>query len=240
MTGYSGFCLAFRTMSLKAAVDLNISSVFEGTADTNGFALLLDAIVSTDFDELNVLSSGYSYRKKVGTGVRIAMSMTNVTADVKLNFASVAAQTKLGKATTRYQVEGIALDLDTIRALFEVSMTGDLDDATFAAIRKALSETLPAYLESNEVTPSEYVVPVATADGDASTLARAVVYAASMVGRRMGLLDAIQNRPSGINPEMVVVQYAQLAGLADTSSNTPPTVEQATRANRWLATGALQ
>lgn len=234
-----GFDLAFRSLSLEAAAELRVSSIFEGSGGGKGLALLFDALLRSEFAERVVLPSGFAYTKRKGTGLRVAMKMITAEAKAATTFAGVAAQTTLGLATTNYKIEGIALSQPVIESLLDIPISGQLSDQTFRGIQVALSERLPDYLESNEVKLGEYSEPAAIDLDDPAARARAINYAIAMIARRLTLGDALAKLPAGVSRESVVVTYARFTGSVDTSSKRRPSPTDAEAANLWLTTGTL-
>lgn len=242
MVNYTGFDLAFRATTLKAAAQMDISSIFSASTGghADGFALLFDAMLTTDDYKKVTLPSGLEFVKRQGTGLRVAMKMVDVTAEVKLTFAAVAAQTKLGYCSTSYQVHGIGISEKVVLDLLKMPLNGDMNELTFKAIRQALAETLPSYLESADVGVGEYSVPLPTFDDDPSAQARAICYAAAMIARRHDLGYALAHRPPNILPEAITVVYARILRSVDTNKPVTPTPDQAEMAGRWLATGSFE
>lgn len=236
---FVGFDLAFRSLSLEAAAQLRVSSIFESSGSGKGLALLFDAILRTEYAEQVVLPSGFAYLKRRGTGLRVAMKMITKEAKAAATFAGVAAQTTLGLATTNYKIEGIALSEKVIEALLDIPLSGQLSEQTFRSIQVALSERLPDYLESNEIQLGEYSEPAAIDLDKPGNRARAVNYAMSMIARRVSLPDALDKLPDGVSRETVVVTYTRFSGNVDTSSNRRPSPTDAEAANFWLSTGSL-
>jgi hypothetical protein len=236
---FVGFDLAFRSLSLSAAAELRVSSIFEGSGSGKGLALLFDAILRTEYAEHVVLPSGFSYIKRKGTGLRVAMKMTTTEAKAAATFAGVAAQTTLGLASTNYKIEGIALSEQVIEALLDIPISGQLSEQTFRGIQVAISERLPDYLESNQIQLGEYSEPAAIDLDKPGVRARAINYAMSMIARRISLPDALAKLPAEISRETVVVTYARFSGNVDTSSARRPSPTDAEAANFWLSTGSL-
>lgn len=236
---YVGFDLAFRSLSLEAAAQLRVSSIFEASGSGKGLALLFDAILRTEYAEHVVLPSGFAYIKRRGTGLRVAMKMMTSEAKVAATFAGVAAQTTLGLATTHYKIEGIALSEAVIEALLDIPLSGQLSEQTFRSIQAALSERLPDYLESNDIQLGDYSEPAAIDLDKPGNRARAVNYAMAMIARRVALPDVLAKLPTEISRETVVVTYARFSGSVDTSSSRRPSPTDAEAANFWLSTGSL-
>jgi hypothetical protein len=236
---FIGFDLTFRSLSLQAAAEMNVSSIFQGSGSGNGLALLFDALLRSEYAEQVVLPSGFSYIKRRGTGLRVAMKMITAEAKAATTFAGVAAQTTLGLATTNYKIEGIALSEAVIDALLDIPISGQLSEQTFRAIQVALSERLPDYLESNEIKLGDYAEPAAIDLDKPGVRARSINYAMSMIARRMALPDALEQQPADVSRETVVVTYARFTGSVDTSSRRRPSPTDAEAANFWLSTGSL-
>jgi hypothetical protein len=234
-----GFDLAFRSLSLEAAAELRVSSIFEGGGSGKGLALLFDALLRSEFSERVVLPSGFAYVKRRGTGLRVAMKMITAEAKAATTFAGVAAQTTLGLATTNYKIEGIALSEPVIESLLDIPISGQLSDQTFRGIQIALSERLPDYLESNDIKLGDYSEPAPVDLDNPSARARSINYAMSMIARRLALADALARLPKGISRESVVVTYARFTGSVDTGSKRRPSPTDADAANFWLSTGTL-
>jgi hypothetical protein len=241
-TNYTGFDLAFRATTLKAAAQMDISSIFSASigSHTEGFALLFDSMLMTDYSKTVTLPSGFQYVKRKGTGLRVAMKMVDVKADVKLTFAAVVAQTKLGYCSTSYKIHGIGVSEDVVKDLLNIPFAGDMNEQTFQAIRHALADTLPTYLESANVDTGDYSVPLPAFSDAPSTQARAVCYAAAMIARRHDLGYALAHRPPDVLPEAVTVVYARILQNVDTNKPVTPTPDQAEMAGRWLATGSFE
>ncbi|HWN70440.1 MAG TPA: hypothetical protein VNM90_22525 [Haliangium sp.] len=239
MTKYTGFEVAFRSMSIDTAARLQVSSLFTADSDRNGMALMFDIILHTDYHEQVDLAGGFSYIKKKGTGLRIAMKGTGLDLEASLTFASVAAQATLKKATAEYKIHGFGLSDEVVASLLTIPMSGGLSSDTYHALQRTISVQLPAYLRSNDVGVSEYVVPVPSFQDEPGARARSINYAASMVAQRKSLVDANKHRPQGISTEIVALVYARFLGSVSTDSDKQPSPEQAARANRWLATGNI-
>lgn len=238
MANYAGFDLVFRTTSLEAAAQMGLSSIFTTSTSTKGFALLFDAMLFTDVKETKVLPSGYRYAVCEGSGIRLAMKMTDVKGEVHLNFAAVAAQTKLQLASTEYRVQGFGVSDQVVQTFLDVPLDGSLDDTTFSALRRALSQTLPDFFEKNPPGSSTFTVPLPVLGDSPAARARMIYYVMTRIARRAGLQDAIQQRPPGVSPEMITITYAQVLGSIDSSQNVKPSQAQADAAGRWLVTGS--
>ena len=236
---YSGFDLAFRSLSLEAAAELRVSSIFDGSGSGKGLALLFDALLRTEYAERVVLPSGFAYIKRKGTGLRVAMKMITAEAKAAATFAGVAAQTTLGLATTNYKIEGIALSQPVIAALLDIPISGQLSEQTFRGIQVALSERLPDYLESNEIQLGEYSEPAAIDLDKPGERARAINFAMAAIARRSSLSDALAQAPRSLSRETVIVTYARFTGSVDTSSTRRPSPTDAEAANLWLSTGSM-
>lgn len=239
MSEYVGFDLAFRSLSLEAAAELRVSSIFEATGSGKGLALLFDALLRTEYAERIVLPSGFAYIKRKGTGLRVAMKMSTGNAKAATSFAGVAAQTTLGMATTNYKIEGVALSEQVIGALLDIPISGQLSEQTFRGIQVALSERLPEYLESNEIRLGEYSEPASVDLDRPGERARSINYAMSMIARRTSLTATLANLPPTISRETVLVTYARFTGSVDTGSKRRPSPTDAEAANLWLSTGSL-
>ncbi|MFV8754635.1 hypothetical protein ACNOYE_29160 [Nannocystaceae bacterium ST9] len=236
---YIGFDLAFRSLSLQAAAELRVSSIFDGSGGGKGLALLFDALLRTEYSERVVLPSGFAYIKRKGTGLRVAMKMITAEAKAATTFAGVAAQTTLGMATTNYKIEGIALSESVIDALLDIPISGQLSEQTFRGIQVALSERLPTYLESADIQLGEYSEPASVDLDKPGERARSINYAMSMIARRVALSETLTKLPPTISRETVVVTYARFTGSVDTGSTRRPSPTDADAANLWLSTGSL-
>jgi hypothetical protein len=239
MIKYTGFEVAFRSMSIETAARLQVSSLFSADGDRKGMALMFDIILHTDFHEQVDLSDGFSYVKKKGSGLRIAMKATGLDLKASLTFASVAAQATLKKASAEYRIHGFGLSDDVVGSLLTIPMSGGLSSDTYQALQRTISKQLPEYLRSKAVGVSEYVVPVPSLQDEPGARARSIHYAASMVGQRKSLADANKHRPQAISAEIVALVYARFLGGVSTDSDKPPSPEQAAQASRWLATGNI-
>jgi hypothetical protein len=237
MANYTGFDLVFRTTSLEAATQMGLSPIFSTSANEKGFALLFDAMLFTDLKEIKVLPSGYRYAVCEGSGIRLAMKMTDIKGEVHLNFAAIAAQTKLQLASTEYKVQGFGVSDQVVETFLDVPLDGSLDDKAFSALRRALSQTLPDFFEKNPPGSSTFTVPLPSINDSPAARARTIYYVMTRIARRAGLQDAIKERPPGVSPEMITITYAQLLGSIDSSQNVKPSQEQAESAGRWLVTG---
>jgi hypothetical protein len=239
MTVYTGFEVAFRSMSLETAARLQVSSLFTADGSHNGMALMFDIILHTNFHEQVDLAGGFSYIKKKGTGLRIAMKGTGLDLKASLTFASVAAQATLKKASAEYKIHGFGLSDEVVASLLTIPMSGGLSSDTYQALQRTISVQLPEYLRSNAVGVSEYVVPVPSFQDEPGARARSINYAVSMVGQRKSLAEANKHRPQGISTEVVALIYARFMGSVSTDSDKQPSPGQADQANRWLATGNI-
>jgi hypothetical protein len=241
VTKYTGFDVSFRATALSAAVDLQLSTIFSASLvnNSNAFALLFDAVMQTDFVQAQQLASGFRYLKRKGTGLRLAIQMVSSDTDIKLNVSAVAAQTKLGLATSMYKIEGIGVSADVIAASLDLPISGAFDDGTFSKMRSVIADKLPAYLESPDIGVGDYSVPLPSLQDDPATQARGICYAAVMVAQLRKLSYALAHRPPELAPEAVLVGYARFA-TADLEKDTPPTAQQADAAARWFATGSTQ
>lgn len=239
MTKYTGFEVAFRSMSIDTAAKLQLSALFTADSNRNGMALMFDIILHTDYHEQVDLAGGFSYIKKKGTGLRIAMKGTGLDLQAALTFASVAAQATLKKASAEYKIHGFGLSDEVVESLLTIPMSGGLSSDTYHALQRTISVQLPEYLRSNEVGISEYVVPVASLQDQPGARARAINYAASMVAQRKSLAEANKHRPQGISSEIVALVYARFLGGVSSNSDKAPSPAQAEQASRWLATGNI-
>lgn len=239
MSSYTGFEVAFRSMSLEVAASLQVSSLFKTDGDYKGTALFFDTILHTDYQKRVDLPGGLSYYKKKGTGLRIALKATGLDASASLTFASVAAQATLKKASAEYRVHGFGLSDEIVVSLLNVPLSGGLSSETYQALQRTVSKQLPEYLRSNQVEVSEYAVPIPAHQDDPMARARSINYATAMVAGRKSLQHANQYRPKGISPEIVTLIYARFLGSVSTDSTKDPSPEQAAQANRWLATGSI-
>jgi hypothetical protein len=239
MTKYTGFEVAFRSMSIDTAARLQLSALFAADGDRKGMALMFDIILHTDYHERVDLAGGFSYIKRKGTGLRIAMRATGLDLKASLTFASVAAQATLKKATAEYKIHGFGLSDEVVASLLSIPMSGGLSSDTYHALQRTISEQLPEYLRSNEVGVSEYVVPVPSLQDEPGARARSINYATSMVAQRKSLAEANKHRPPGISPEIVALVYARFLGGVSSASENAPSAAQAEQASRWLATGNI-
>lgn len=243
MSKFTGFEISFRSMSLRTAFHLQVSSIFKNTTSTEGVGLTFDALLHTDdftpvlTDEHgNTLEDPYAVRK--GVGLRIAMKSLKVDAKLAVSFAAAAALTMDTSMTSfSYRVEGLGLSTDLIKDVFKVSIEGEFNESTYAALRDVLAVKLPAYLDGNDLDPSkagQYNVPLQTAEQAAASRARSINYAIGQIGMRNSPADAMGHLPSGISSGPVLTAYAYFTGSTEPGSKTRPTEQQAARANAWL------
>lgn len=235
MPRFTGFEVAFRSMSVDVAAKMDVSSMFSSDTDSSAFALLFDVLLHEDYYERVDLGGGLSYIKRKGTGLRIAMKATKLDTKQAVNFSSVAAQASLGMANVEYRVHGIGLSMDVVESLLNVPISDKLSSTTYQALYTTIQQKLPAYLRSNAVGTGDYSVPVLARDDQPDARARAVNYAVSMIARRIPLSEVLKNKPQTISEAMVGAIYAR---LVPTSSETV-TPEQADNASLWLASGAI-
>ena len=235
---FTGFEVSFRSMSMKTAAELKVSSLFSASASGDANALLFDTILHTDFFKREDLN-GFSYYKKKGCGLRIALKAMGLDAKASINFASVAAQATLKKASVEYHVRGLALSPDIVSSLLTIDDKGGLTSKTYQALQDTISVKLPAYLRSNDLGVSEYYIPIPADQDSPSARARSINYAASMVAQRKSLAFANQNAPKGISSELITLIYARFLGGVASDSSEEPTADQARSASHWLTTGAI-
>lgn len=235
MSNFTGFEVAFRSISTAVAAKMEISSLFTAEGGASGSALLFDAILHDDYYERVDLDSGISYIKRKGTGLRIALKASNLDTKQAVTFSSVAAQASLGTASVEYRVHGIGLSLQVVESLLDIPVTEKLSADTYQALRTAIQQRLPEYLRSNVVGTGDYTVPLPPREEEPIRQARAVNYAVSMIARRTPLAQALQHKPAELAQEVVAAIYAR---LVPTSADAI-TPEQADRASRWLVSGAI-
>lgn len=240
MTQFTGFELAFRTFSLAAATELKISSIFEGSGSVSGTALLFDCILHTNFCkvvkfDVNGKPLTDPYAIKEGVGVRIALKAFGVSSDFAISFAAVAAQTEVDHTSIAYSVETIGVSKEVIKALFQVSLEGTLNIEMYGRLRKAITEVLPAYLQSTTVAPSKYYVPIPLDTELSSRRARGVNFAVACVGQRLSPKLALQAKPADVDAEIVLLTYANYMSGVAADSETKPSKEIAAKANAWLS-----
>jgi hypothetical protein len=236
---YTGFEVSFRLISAEAAAQMAVSPLFQASGQGTSTALLFDAILHTDYQKRIDLPGGFSYYKKKGSGLRIALRASGLNTRAALSFASVAAQATLKTASAEYRMHGLGLPDDVIASLLTVPLSGELSSDTYRALQSAISTSWPAYLRSNKVGVSEYAVPIPSYQDQPATRTRAINYAASMIAQRKSLVFAEKNRPPDVPSAVVVVVYARFLGSVSTNSKQEPSPEQAAQASRWLATGAI-
>lgn len=237
---YTGFEVSFRFMTMDVAAQLNASSLFDASAERHTTALLFDAVLHTDYQQRVDLPGGFSYYKKKGSGLRIALKASGLDVKAALSFASVAAQATLKKATAEYRMHGLGLSDDIIASLLSVPLSGELSSDTYQALQSTISTTWPAYLRSNKIGISEYAVPIPSYQDQPDVRAHAINYAVSMIAQRKSLVFANRYRPRDAPPAVIALIYARFLGGVPSDSNQQPSPEQATRASQWLATGATE
>lgn len=237
---YTGFEVSFRFMSMEVAAKLDASSLFEASGSGHNTALLFDAVLHTDYQKRVDLPGGFSYYKKKGSGLRVALRASGLDIKAELSFASVAAQATLKKASAEYRMHGLGLSDDIITSLLSVPLSGELSSDTYRALQSTISTSWPEYLRSNDIGISEYAVPISSPQDQPGSRARAINYAVSMIAQRKSLAEASERRPRDVSPALVALLYARFLGSVSSDSKQKPSAEQAARASQWLATGATR
>lgn len=236
MPTFTGFDVSFRTSSLKVAASAEISSIFEGHAESEGIAIMFDALLNTDFYKPVTIDS-FQYIRKKGVGLRICVRAFNLDTSVALSFPGIIAQSNLRDVNIYYRVEGIQLPPNIILELLTVGREGDLTKEVYIGLLQTIGKSFPEYLRSTNVTVNEYLVPLPSHQEDPKSRARSINYGISKIAQRVSLKDASSQKPADISEEILTLIYAKFLGSVSTNSEVRPSPNQATSASLWLSQG---
>lgn len=157
---FTSFKISQSQVSLKAAANLDVSTVFKGNFEFSDIGLVFDAIaytdkyLSEDSDDMPVIMTRW------GAGLRVAIKVTDIKSNIDASFASIAASSQLNNAKASYEIIGMGLGIGALtEVLDDLPPLGDFGLDAYAKLTTGVYGALKKYLERNqaELTP----VPVA-------------------------------------------------------------------------------
>jgi len=253
----SELSISMYSTSASAAAKLEIEQMFEIDTNKTTKILFLEAIVRGDDEDAAYEMDGdrkiVQYYVRKGFGVRISLQVEGWSADTSLSISSVAAKAQVEGQSAQYHVETLGLPESLqSQVLDAVGITGPLDENSFVALRKLMTETLPAYLRR---TPSdtpdeakgerrplelvEYRVPVE--DGAESfDVARCIHFAMLHIARGDTLAQAKQSlndsSPALASAGADVIEeiYRKYAGISASQDRVVPPQDAVMNARKWL------
>ncbi|WP_338869426.1 hypothetical protein [Myxococcus stipitatus] len=239
------FQVSFFATSVDVAAKLSLGSIFSTSGSFGAKAIFYDAVATTDFyAEQEADNGAVLYGVRHGTGARLALRAQNLKSESNLSYAGLAAQARVSGAEVFYEVQGIGIPPGLIQDLLGViPASGSLDSETnYTKLDEFLRTTLPDFLDdlTKPLTVSEYiVVPRTKAFGSTTGYSLSVNFAMGQLARRRSLVDALKNLDDvdvvdGIERQLVVHVYLQMAGLSDPQSDKRPHEDAARRAKEWL------
>lgn len=235
---FTGFEVSFSATSAALAAKVGVSAIYDGHIEVDTKALFFDALLTTDYYEEVTQGDEVLFAKKKGTGLRVALRATGLSANMSLNFAAVAAEASFKGAAVSYQVQGVALSDVVLKSFLSIPLRGELNPDVFAAIQRSISDALPKYLRSGNVGVGEYpVFPTLARKCDPSSRARAVYFALQQISRGSSLSKALSQAGTRFDHEIIVIVYARVASVSDTNSTAAPSQETTQRASLWLSQG---
>lgn len=232
----TSFAVTFRAISIHAALELQLSSIFEGTADVNGLAFYFDAMVTNDV-YVPVHNPHMPYALREGNGLRITLLARDLSVNTSVSLGAVVAEAELGASSVEYEIKGVGLQMDVIKKL--MLLKGKVSVEFAAQLDKILSVELPKMLESPGLPPDEFKVPLppVSKDVDPRDRARTISYAISCVAKGRSLKRAREQRPPWAIDPVIVSAYARVVPALDHGQN--PNNQDQIRASTWLSTGQM-
>jgi hypothetical protein len=238
------FGISFINMEASLAAKLKLASIFSvsGAANVSTKALLLDALATTGYYAEQTIDGTVISGFRRGLGVRIALRVQSVDAELSLTFAAVAASAALKRADVNYEVVNIALPEEIVDDLFiGAPLSGPLNELNYGLLQRAVNVKFPKYLaEARKAgTPLGLarfpVGPVAALTTDPIFRSRSVNYAMMRIGAGFSLKGALEAAGDRFDRDIILLIYAQVAGLRDPTAHEFPSGPVVKRANLWLS-----
>jgi hypothetical protein len=221
------------TLSISVAATIGLGTIFKGSISAGDRAFFFDAMTFTDkYEEREV--NRLIAATRWGIGLRVLLRVTDVKIDTSLNFGLVGAAVALGRASARYEIEGIGIGTEgMLIVLEEVSGLGDFTFETYLKLNGSVIKRLANYIKDHksELEPQ----PIAVALNkpiDPILTARSVYYAMASIGDRLALRDAIARADPSVDRDTLRNTYVQIATVRDDAEQPSRDAEEA--ADRWL------
>jgi hypothetical protein len=252
----SQMCVSMYSTSADAASKLKISDMFDLDTSKTTRVLFLEALVrNSDEDEAYEMDGDtkvVQYLVRKAFGVRITLQVSGWSAETSLSISSVAAKAQVEGQSVQYHVETLGLPEELEDEVIEaVGITGPLNENSFVALRKLVTELLPQYLrkrpaknpdasrgERSPLKLVEYRVPIE--DGaDSFDVPRSIHYAMTHLARGDTLAQAKEAlRGSalarGVGSEVVEEIYRKYGGISPSQDRVTPPPDSVMVARRWL------
>lgn len=205
---YSSFRIASEQVSVTVAAKLDVAAVFKGSTSFSDKGFVFDAVAYAD--AYNQDPSAPIVMTRWGSGMRVAVRLSDVKADVAGGFGAVAASAQLGLGKAQYEILGLGLGLDAlVTILAELPAMGEFGVDAYAKLTTSVYNALRTYITDHR----DDLIPVPFAVGlrdkierDPITDARSI-YVAMYSRKRGKSKDWVLDRYKDVDPSLVDPVY---------------------------------
>lgn len=205
---YTSFRIASEQVSISVAAKLDVASVFKGSTSFNDKGFVFDAVAYTDQFSQDPASAIVMTRW--GSGMRVAVRLSDIKIDIAGGFGAVAASAQLGLGKAQYEILGLGLGLDAlILILGDLPPMGEFGIDAYAKLTTAVYSSLRTYIADHR----DRLVPVPFAVGlkdglETDVIGQARSIYVSMAARSRGKSrEWVINRYPDVNPSLLDAVY---------------------------------
>lgn len=223
-------------LEVQVASELGIGAVAKGSGSGSRYVLTYEVAVETaDLEHRTV--GAYEWADGTQSWFRVEVATTQVEAQASVDFASVAAQSKVNNLAVEFDIDLRGATDAVVKALPRPSdLGGEFSPQAFKELVASTGDALDA-LAKDFATPanlrnSRRPVRRLPDEDEEIAQARAVHYAVVSLARMASLETAVRKRPETVDPFDIRRTYEQFWPDVRDKSLPPPRVRRA--AKDWL------
>jgi hypothetical protein len=182
-----------RSYSTKVAANMNIGSGnFSG--NYNSFVFLYEAMVYSE-RIVETPIGDLVYGTRWGAGLRISLTVQDISSNGKVNFGALAANSELGKLNVEYEINGIGINKPEI--LDVLPGPDKFDTKSYNEILNAV-DVVKKYMADNkdDLEPQPFQIFVADERNQSTNIfdeSKSVYFAIQNIRKRNSLKTALEN-----------------------------------------------
>jgi hypothetical protein len=228
-------------VDVTLAANLNLGSVFTGSASASDVGYWLDAMAYTDqFEPAAPGPNGLVLGNRFGYGLRVLFRVRQLSGKATVNYSLLGATLDAGFAQATYEIDAFGFGAQANQALASIldgvassgpSLTGD----TFYQLNSSILKNLVAYIQANQAAMQPVRVATLLTDtlsNNSLDTSHAVLFAVRQIRAGKTLQDALG---SAGDLDSTAIRMAYQSILSDASPTAVPSNSEQNAADQWLA-----